>query len=105
MKVVRQDGYTRVVLGGQPSLGQLLSLLLVLEVDCRDWPPDAALVDLRGLQARMTPAEQQRLAAAAAAALRRVKRAALLAAPGRIRDANGLRAFEDEREAVAWLRA
>lgn len=104
MKVSRVPGYTRVELGGQPGLGQLLSLLQVLEVDSQAWPRDGALLDVRGVETRFGPEDQQRIAHEAAHQLRRLKRVAVLCAPGRLREGAGLRVFETELAAVTWLR-
>lgn len=104
MKVCRVSGYTRVTLGGQPSLGRLLSLLEVLEVDSQGWPRDGALLDVRGVETRFGPDDQQRIAHESASRLRRIKRVAVLCAPGRLREGAGLRVFETELAAVTWLR-
>jgi hypothetical protein len=50
--------HTRVALTGQANLGQLLSLLLVLQVDSAAWPREAVLLDLSGLQNSFTQAER-----------------------------------------------
>ncbi len=105
IKVVREARCTRVLLQGQLTLGKVLSLLQVLEVDCPHWPPDAVLLDLRELQLRLEPAQHARIAADAARALRRVKRIALLVRPGTggVRECTGVRVFQTEDEALRWF--
>jgi hypothetical protein len=103
VSVKHQDGVVRVLVKGEASLGRLLSLLQVLEVDAPSWPAACALLDLRPLQARLACDEQARFAWEVARALRRMKRVALLAPRGRLREAAGVRVFDDEQAAQHWL--
>jgi hypothetical protein len=50
-----------VVVKGQATLGHLLSLLAVLQVDSRDWTAPAVLLDLSALESALAPSEQSRL--------------------------------------------
>ena len=59
--VTQEDQRTLVVITGRPSLGQLLSLLQVLEVDSAFWAHSSVLFDLSGLEVALSPAEQARL--------------------------------------------
>jgi hypothetical protein len=75
--LLREAQQTRVVVRGQASLGQLCSLLRVLEVDCATWPPGEVRLDLGQLHASLDPAEQAMLQEVAACRLRS-KRVAIL---------------------------
>jgi hypothetical protein len=105
VKVIPACAWTRVAVGGEAGLGRLLSLLQVLEVDSHGWSADAVLLDLRELHARFDPDEQLRLAWEVARVLRRIKKVALLAPQGRLREAAGVRLFAAEDEALRWLGA
>jgi hypothetical protein len=52
---------TRVVVTGRATLGQLTSLLHVLEVDSATWRHDEVVLDLSGLKSVFSPAEQELL--------------------------------------------
>ena len=95
----------RVVLNGRVGAGRVLSLLQVLEIDSAGWPGDAVLVDLRELEVELEPDDQLRVAEAASLRLRRMKKIALLARPGRLREQAGVRVFDDEGAALHWLNA
>jgi hypothetical protein len=58
IKVSHEARRTRVVVKGKPSLGQLSSMMQVLEVDSTDWPRAEVLIDLSEVAVRFTPAEQ-----------------------------------------------
>jgi hypothetical protein len=94
---------TRVGVIGEPSLGRLLSLLQVLEVDSATWPREAVLLDLRGLRKPLSHEELSRLATEAARALRRMKRIAVLASDGGPREIAGVRLFADAQAALRWV--
>lgn len=59
--VTHEPQHTRVVVQGWATLGRLLSLLSVLQVDSRDWKGSAVLLDLSRLESGLTPAEQSQL--------------------------------------------
>jgi hypothetical protein len=65
--------HTRVALAGQASMGQLLSLLQVLQVDSVAWPSQAMLLDLSELENRFTQAERGRLQQEAVRMLPRIQ--------------------------------
>ena len=105
VSIAHEAAWTRVGVIGEPTLGRLLSLLQVLEVDSTSWPHPAALLDLRGLRCPLSHEEQGRFCSEAVHALRRVKRIAVLA-PGSGRPEFGaLRVFDDAEAALRWLRA
>jgi hypothetical protein len=104
VSIAHEASCTRVGVIGEPSLGRLLSLMQVLEVDSASWPRDAVLLDLRGLRAPLSAEEQARLAADAAPRLRRMKRVAVLAAGAGKPEVSGVRFFGDAQAAVKWLR-
>ena len=52
--------HTRVALTGQANMGQLLSLLQVLQVDSAGWPSDTVLLDLSELEAGLSQADRTR---------------------------------------------
>jgi hypothetical protein len=94
---------SRVVVQGEAKLGRMLSLLQVLDVDCRSWPHDRLLLDLRQYAGGLAPGEQERLAAETARLLGRMRRIACLAPPGRMAEAGRVRVFADEGAALRWL--
>ena len=49
---------THVVVQGQATLGQLSSLMQVLEVDSRSWRHDRVLLDFSALESRVQPVER-----------------------------------------------
>ena len=61
VSVTREPQRTRIVVKGRATLGRLLSLLSVLQVDSRDWTAPAVLLDLSGLEGSLAPAEQSQL--------------------------------------------
>lgn len=75
--LLREAQDTRVVVKGAASLGQLCSLLRVLEVDSATWPPGAVRLDLGQLHGNLGPAEQAMLREVAECRLRS-KRLAIL---------------------------
>jgi hypothetical protein len=56
--VTREGQHTRVTVQGTPTLGQLLSLLLVLQVDAASWPGGDVLLDLAALGTVLAPHER-----------------------------------------------
>lgn len=105
VSIAHEAGWTRVGVIGEPTLGRLLSLLQVLEVDSAAWSHPALLLDLRGLRAPLAPEEQQRLAAEAARILWQLKIAVLGAAGAQPPHGDGVRFFDDADAAHAWLKA
>lgn len=103
VSVAHEVRCVRITVRGDPKLGRLLSLLQVLEIDSASWPRDAVLVDLRALLGRLSPDEQSRLAEEAARALRRMRKIAVLAAPGAMRESSGVRVFVEDGEAQQWF--
>ena len=72
--VTQERQHTWVVIKGQATVGQLLSLMQVLHVDSMDWPHEEVLIDLSGMERAFTPAERARLHEGARGALQRVRR-------------------------------
>ena len=104
IKVTHEPGFVRVRTEGSAGIGRLLSLLQVLELDCRSWPEPSVLLDLRDLRQPLLSAEDQlRFAEAVARTLASRQRIALLADPGAAREAGGVRVFGDEDAARSWL--
>jgi hypothetical protein len=95
---------TRVGVIGEPTLGRLLSLMQVLEVDSTSWPRPAVLLDLRGLRSPLGQDEQSRLAEEAVRRLRGMAKIAVVAANAGTRESQGVRFFEDADAAQRWLR-
>lgn len=79
--LLREAQDTRVVVKGAASLGQLCSLLRVLEVDSATWPPGAVRLDLGQLEDPLHPAERALLREVAKCRLRS-KQVAILWPPG-----------------------
>jgi hypothetical protein len=104
VSIAHEADCTRVGVIGEPTLGRLLSLMQVLEVDSASWPREAVLFDLRGLRTPLVAGESSGLAAEAQRRLRRMKKIAVLAAETGTRDAQGVRFFDDADAALRWLR-
>jgi hypothetical protein len=68
-----EEQQTRVAVTGRATLGQLTSLLHVLEVDSANWRHDTVVLDLSGLKSVFSPAEQEMLAQVARTRLPRKK--------------------------------
>jgi len=71
---------TRVAVTGRVSLGQLASLMHLLEVDSVSWRNDQVLLDLSGVQPLFLPAEKELLAQVARRRL--IRRTVQLRWPG-----------------------
>jgi hypothetical protein len=97
--------FMRVQVVGEGGAQRLLSLLQVMEVDCRSWRQSGVLLDLRELQPALPEEDEAQVAAAASFAFAPLQRIAILTRPGVTHDAGRVRAFAKEREAVAWLEA
>lgn len=106
--------FARVTVHGRPEFGQLLSLIHLLGVDSETWERDRVLVDLRGVETPFSRLEQFRIGEEAAASLSHMERIASLVPPERVtrvsekaarRNGTNVRVFDDEAQAVAWLRS
>jgi hypothetical protein len=102
--VTREARCTRVRVAGQGGAGRVLSLLQLLALDSATWPAAPVLLDLRQLQPALAGEAQLQVAEAAAGAFGQ-RRVGLLATAGAAREVSGLRAFDDEAAAEAWLAA
>ncbi|HET8748681.1 MAG TPA: hypothetical protein VFM98_24010 [Ramlibacter sp.] len=103
VSIAHEAGWTRVGVIGEPTLGRLLSLLQVLEVDSAAWSHPALLLDLRGLRTPLAREEQQRLAAEAHRVLWHLK-VAVLGASTEPPPRDELRFFADAEAAREWLK-
>ena len=107
-----QPGYIRVTVSGEPTFGQLLSLIHLLGVESETWDEDAVLVDLRGVRTPYDRIEQFRLGEEAAASLSHMEKIASLVPTERVtrvsekaarRNGTNVRVFDDEQSALGWL--
>ena len=103
VSIAHEAPCTRVVVIGEATLGRLLSLLQVLEVDSASWPHPAMLLDLRGLRAPLSREAESRLAAAAARGLRHLRRIGVLAGNAGRPEVAGVRFFAETGKAMQWL--
>jgi hypothetical protein len=104
--------YVRVALTGNPSIGQLLSMIHLLGVESETWQQTATLVDLRGVVTEYSQLEQFRIGEEAASSLSHMDKIASVVPTARItrisqraarRNGVDLCVFGDEGEAVEWL--
>ena len=104
--------FIRVTVTGQPSLGQLLSLIHLLGVESETWHGDRVLVDLRNVATPFTRLEQFRIGEEAAASLSHMEKIASLVPADRLtrvsekaarRNGANVSVFDDEDAAVGWL--
>ncbi len=104
--------YVRVAVTGQPSIGQLLSLIHLLGVESETWEADRVLVDLRGVETPFSRHDQFRIGEEAAASLSHMEKIASLVPPERVtrvsekaarRNGANVSVFDDEAAALAWL--
>lgn len=102
----------RVIVTGEPSLGQLLSLIHLLGVDSETWDVDRVLVDLRGVATAFTRPEQFRVGEEAAASLSHMEKIASIVPTDRVtrvsekaarRMGANVCVFDAEDAAIAWL--
>src|SRR4051812_7231100 len=105
VKITHEGRYVGVRVEGESGAGRLLSLLQLLEVDCRGWAEPAVLWDLREVEMDLSDREQAQVAEAAALAVKRVGKLAMLGVPHTVSEAGGVRVFEEEAAAQAWLGA
>lgn len=111
---VRDRGsHMRVTITGEPMLEQLLSLVHVFGLESAAWPHAVALVDLRAAAVQFAHDEQVRIGEEAALSLSHLDQLALLVAPQPLtrvaenaarRSGVNVRVFDDEQQALAWLR-
>jgi len=101
--VTPEPRFVRVHVVGQGGAQRLLSLLQVMEVDCRSWRQAGVLLDLRALEPALSDEDEAQVAAAASLAFAPLKRIAILTRAAATHDAGRVRAFAKEGEAVAWL--
>ena len=59
--VTQEAQHTRVLIRGCPSAGQLSSLMQVLGLDSPDWPTDAVVFDLSGIETPLNAVQQSAL--------------------------------------------
>ena len=113
LSVARTPDCMRVTITGSPEIGELLSLIHTLGVESETWPLDRLLVDLRGIVTLFTQVEQFRVGEEAAASFSHMDCLASLVPPERVtrvsekaarRSGANVRVFDDEQEALAWLR-
>lgn len=114
VSVTQQRFYTRVAITGEPTFDQLLALVHLLGVDSGSWKHEALLVDLRKVKTPFTPAEQFAIGQAAATSLSHMRKIASVVPTERVtrisekaarRDGTNVLVFDDEKEALAWLKA
>jgi hypothetical protein len=103
VSIAHEATCTRVGVIGEPTLGRLLSLMQVLEVDSTSWPRPSVLLDLRGLRSPLGQEEQSRLAAEATRRLPGMQKIAVVAAGTGVREAQGVRFFQEADAALKWL--
>jgi hypothetical protein len=114
VSVTQQRFYTRVAITGEPTIDQLLSLVHLLGVDSGSWKHDRLLVDLRRVTTQFTQAEQFSIGQEAATSLSHMRKIASVVPADRVtrisekaarRDGTNVLVFDDENEALAWLKA
>jgi hypothetical protein len=112
LAIHRDPRYIRVAVTGEPSTGQLLSLIHLLGVESETWEQSRVLVDLREVRTKFDRAEQFRIGEEAAASLSHMHRIASLVPADRItrvsekaarRNGINVCVFDDEQAALAWL--
>lgn len=72
-KVTPGPQHTRVILAGEATMGQLLSLLQVLRVDSVAWPHEAVLLDFSELQTHFAQGERTQFQQDAVRVLERIQ--------------------------------
>jgi hypothetical protein len=103
VSITHEAAWTRVGVIGESTLGRLLSLMQVLEVDSTAWPRASVLLDLRGLRSPLGQEEQSRVAAEATRRLPGLQKIAVVAANAGVREAQGVRFFQEADAALKWL--
>lgn len=104
--------YTRVTVTGRPSFEEMLSLIHLLGVESETWKEHKVLMDLRGVVAKFSPAEEFRVGEEAAVSMSHMERIASVVLPERVtrvsekaarRTGANVRVFDNEAAAIAWL--
>lgn len=112
VRITQEQSYARLMVIGQPTFDELISLFHVVGVQSEEWPHDLLLLDLRGVASRYPQEEEYRVGQEIVTSLGHVRRIASVVPTDRItrlseRAARGswlkLRVFDDEGEAVGWL--
>jgi hypothetical protein len=112
--ITQQRDHTRIVITGNPSIDELLSLVHLLGVESGGWDSEMALVNLRGVRALYSEEEQRRLGHETACSLAHMRKIASVVPSDRItrisekaarRNGTNVQVFSDEKEALRWLRA
>ena len=110
--IQHRTGYSVVTLSGDPSLGQFLSFVQLMEVETRSWPHDRGLFDLRGISTLKAVTDQVAIGLAVGRHLPHMRKIASLVPSDRVtgisrkeaREAGAnLMVFVDEQAAVDWL--
>lgn len=114
ISVTQQRFYTRVVITGEPTIDQLLSLVHLLGVDSGTWTHDLLLVDLRRVSTAFTEADQFAVGREAACSLAHMRRIASVVPRERVtrisekaarRNGTNVSVFDDEKQALDWLKS
>ncbi len=109
-----RDGYTAVRLRGEPSLGQFLSFIELMQAETAAWPHRRALFDLRGIATLKAVSEHLAVGQAVVRHLAHLEKIASVVPTDRATGVSrklaqgqgvNLAVFVDEAEAIAWLRA
>lgn len=112
LAIQREPQYIRVAVTGEPSIGQLLSLIHLLGVESETWEETKVLVDLRAVDTVFTREQQYRIGEDAAASLSHMDKIASLVPAERItrlsekaakRNGVNVCVFDNEPAALAWL--
>lgn len=112
VSVEHRDRYTAVRISGSPSLGQFISLVQRLGVECVTWPRPRGLFDLRGIDTLRTVTDHVAIGGAVVEHLSHLERLASVVGPDRITGISRkvaresgveLSVFTEEAEAAAWL--
>lgn len=110
--IANEARWMRVTITGQPSIGQLLSLVHLVGVESETWDQDRVLFDLRGIETPFSREEQFRIGEEAAASLSHMSKIASVVPPERVtrvseraarRSGANVCVFDDEQAARAWL--
>jgi hypothetical protein len=114
VSVEQRDGYAAVRISGSPSLGQFVSLIQLIAVDCRTWPHPRGLFDMREVTTLKAVTDHQAIGRAVVEHLQHLEKLASLVPLDRVtgisrKVAQGAGAnlvvFVDEAEAIRWLTA
>jgi hypothetical protein len=110
--VEHRAAYSVVRLHGEPTLGQMLSMIQLLGIETAGWRARRVLFDLRGVRTLTSFTEHYAIGEETARQLRHLNRIASVVDSDRITHASektaqrsgvNLTVFTDEAEAVRWL--